>query len=90
VAFIFIHHGFSGAYRRLPDTGCESQKPFRADGVHFTSLRKKSLTLGYEKAYGQHFDDMDRRVPSLEKIKRVIEVIENAKQNKTLDGLSNS
>jgi UDP-glucose 4-epimerase len=40
--------------------------------IALTGSKSKKQYISYEEAYGKEFDDMMRRVPSLEKINKVI------------------
>jgi UDP-glucose 4-epimerase len=82
----FCHvHDVAGALAKLLQTPKCFGQVFNVGGTEETSMNdlarrvialsgsKSSLThLSYEQAYGQAFDDLSRRVPSLDKIKSAI------------------
>jgi UDP-glucose 4-epimerase len=88
-----------GALRQLIDTPAAVGEVFNVgsdEEVTMNALAKRVIELAgsksgiehvpYEKAYGQQFDDMRRRVPKLDKIRRVI----GFKPTKNLDQIIES
>ena len=55
--------------------------------ISMTNSRSEKKYISYEQAYGKPFDDMMRRVPSLERIKQVIDYTPKASLEKTLQSI---